>query len=120
MEAPFRDKFRVFKDLSRVLSLVDGLLYIEVGQVVVQWDSVRHNRLGERHIRGQNLKILLDRFGGRAGVLLRVGDDDGQTVAAFVDFLAGDNGERRDAAALDARYEWRAVEIVGALDVLGC
>ena len=78
----------------------------------MELDGVGHHGFGEGHVGRQDLQILLDLLGRRAGVLLGVGRDQRHNVAAPADLLAGDDGELRDARALLARYVRRAGHVV--------
>ena len=83
----------VLEELGGVLAFEDRLLHIEVGQRLVELDGVGHGRFGEGHVGRQHLQVLLDLLGGRAGVLVGVGGDQGDHVAAAADLLAGDDRE---------------------------
>ena len=105
MEAALGDKGGFLEHLGGVSALEDGLLHIEVGQALVELDGVGHHSLGEGHVSGQDLQILLDLLGGSAGMLLGVGRDQSHDIAASADLFAGDDGELRDAFALLARND---------------
>ena len=83
-----------FSKSSAVSSpLKTRLLHVEVGHALVELDGVGHDRFGEGHVGRQDLEVLLDLLGGRAGVLLGVGGHQGHHVAAPADLLAGDDRE---------------------------
>ena len=93
VEAALGDDGGGLEELGGVLALEDRLLHVEVGQGLVELDGVRHDRFGEGHVGGQDLQVLLDLLGGRAGVLVGVGGHQGHHVAAAADLLAGDDRE---------------------------
>ena len=72
-EAAFHDDGRVFKQFGRILAFEEGLLHIEVGQLLLELDGIGHDGFRIRHILRQKLQVLLNLFGGLTGMLLRVG-----------------------------------------------
>ncbi len=119
MEAAFGHHRGGLEELGRILAFEEGLLHVEVGQVLLQLDGVGHHRFGEGHVRGQDLEILLDLLGSRPGILLGIGRDQRHHVTAAADLLAGDDRELREAFALRAGHVQWAGHVVGALDILG-
>lgn len=82
----------IFKERTGISAFFNVLVIIDVGRAGMNFNGVRRHGFRGAHIFGQQFKIKLHFFRGRAGIAFAVGTDNGQSVAVLKDFFVIKDG----------------------------